>query len=306
MIGAVVVAAGMSSRMGDFKPMLSLGELTISRRLITSLKQAGVDRIVVICGYRAEDLEHHLADMGLVFLRNENYESTDMFESAKIGLSYLGDKCEGLLFTPVDIPLFHADTARTLMESSSRIAIPTYGGKDGHPIFIRDDAIERILKYSGEGGLRGAIECSGYEIERIELSDPGILHDADTPKDYEELLKLHNRQLVRPVLSLSLRKEKLLVDEKIAMLLELIHETSSVSEACKRMQLSYSSGWNIINRLEAQLGYKTVERKRGGREGSGSKLTARGIALTDNYRRLEKELQEIAEQKYREIFKESV
>lgn len=63
MIGAVVVAAGMSSRMGDFKPMLSLGELTISRRLITSLKQAGVDRIVVICGYRAEDLEHHLADM---------------------------------------------------------------------------------------------------------------------------------------------------------------------------------------------------------------------------------------------------
>lgn len=192
------------------------------------------------------------------------------------------------------------------MESSSRIAIPTYGGKDGHPIFIRGDAIERILKYSGEGGLRGAIECSGYEIERIELSDPGILHDADTPKDYEELLKLHNRQLTRPVLSLSLRKEKLLVDEKIAMLLELIHETSSVSEACKRMQLSYSSGWNIINRLEAQLGYKTVERKRGGREGSGSKLTARGIALTDNYRRLEKELQEIAEQKYREIFKESV
>lgn len=306
MIGAVVVAAGMSSRMGSFKPMLSLGELTISRRLITSLKQAGVDRIVVITGFKAEELERHLADMGVVFLRNENYETTDMFESAKIGLSYLSDKCEGILFTPVDIPLFKADTARALMESSSEICIPTYGGKDGHPIYISSKAVEKLINYSGEDGLKGAIEYSGFEIDRTELRDPGILHDADTPKDYEILLKLHNRQLVRPVLSLSLRKEKLLVDEKIAMLLELIFETSFVSEACKRMQLSYSSGWNIINRLEAQLGYKTVERKRGGKEGSGSSLTERGIELVEKYRRLEKELQETAEQKYREIFKESI
>ena len=140
MIGAVVVAAGISSRNSSFKPMLMLGELTISRRLITSLKQAGVDRIVVITGFKANELERHLADMGVVFLRNENYESTDMFESAKIGLSYLSDKCEGILFTPVDIPLFKADTARALMESSSEISIPTYGGSDGHPIFIRADA----------------------------------------------------------------------------------------------------------------------------------------------------------------------
>lgn len=306
MIGAVVVAAGMSSRMGRFKPMLSLGELSISRRLITSLKQAGVDRIVVICGYKADDLERHLADMGLVFLRNENYESTDMFESAKIGLRYLRGKCGGLLFTPVDIPLFHAETAKRLMESASEIAIPTYKGKEGHPIFISAGAIEKILRYAGNEGLKGAVESSGFKIERIERSDPGILHDADTPKDYEELLKLHNSQLTRPVLSLSLRKEKLLIDGKIAMLLELVLETNSVSEACKRMQLSYSSGWNIINRLEGQLGFKVVERKRGGREGSRSKMTARGIELIDKYRRLEKELQETAGQKYREIFKESV
>lgn len=306
MTGAVVVAAGMSSRMGSFKPMLSLGELTISRRLITSLKQAGVDRIVVISGFKADELERHLADMSVIFLRNENYEITDMFESAKIGLGYLSDKCERILFTPVDIPLFQADTARELIKSSSEIVIPTYEGKDGHPILISSEAVKRLMGYSGEGGLKGAIEFSGYEIERIEFSDPGILHDADTPKDYEKLLKLHNRQLARPVLSLSLQKEKLLIDEKTAMLLELVAETSSVSKACKRMQLSYSSGWNIINRLEEQLGYKTVERNRGGRDGSGSRLTERGTRLVEKYRRLEKELQETAEQKYREIFKESI
>ena len=98
-IGAVIVAAGMSSRMGDFKPMLNIGSISIAQRIVATFHQAGVERIVVVTGYNAQQLERHLANNGIVFLRNENYASTQMFDSAKIGLSYLKDKCDRILFT---------------------------------------------------------------------------------------------------------------------------------------------------------------------------------------------------------------
>ena len=94
---ALIVAAGMSSRMGDFKPMLNIGSISISRRVIASLQQAGGDKIVMVTGYNAVQLERHLSGLGIVFLRNEQYASTQMFTSAGIGLSYLKDKCDRLL-----------------------------------------------------------------------------------------------------------------------------------------------------------------------------------------------------------------
>ena len=67
-VGAVVVAAGMSSRMGDFKPMLNIGAISIAQRVIATLRQAGAQYIVVVTGFNADALEHHLAGNGLVFL----------------------------------------------------------------------------------------------------------------------------------------------------------------------------------------------------------------------------------------------
>jgi len=109
-VGAVITAAGMSSRMGDFKPMLSIGSISVAQRVIATLQQAGVFQIVVVTGYNADVLEKHLAKSGVIFLRNEDYKNTEMFDSACIGLNYLKNKCNRVLFTPVDIPLFRADT----------------------------------------------------------------------------------------------------------------------------------------------------------------------------------------------------
>ena len=98
--GALIVAAGMSSRMGDFKPMLNIGSISIAQRVIATFQQAGVEKIVMVTGYNAAALERHLAGNGVVFLRNENFETTQMFDSARIGLAYLRDKCDRVLFTP--------------------------------------------------------------------------------------------------------------------------------------------------------------------------------------------------------------
>ena len=278
-IGALIVAAGMSSRMGQFKPMLNIGSISVAQRVIATLSQSGVSKIVMVTGYNATILERHLSGNGIIFLRNDHYETTQMFDSVKIGLRYLLDKCDKVLFTPVDVPLFTSRTVKTILDSGAPLACPMCEGRQGHPILIDNGLIPEILNDCGEMGLKGAMDRCSVPLRRIDVDDPGTIHDADTPEDFSQLVDYHNSQLVRPVVSVSLNKEKPFFDSKIAMLLMLVDETKSVRAASQRMQLSYSSCWNIIRTLENQLNYTLIERSQGGAGGSQSRLTDRGRAL---------------------------
>ena len=297
-IGALIVAAGMSRRMGEFKPMLSIGSISVAQRVVATLSQAGVSKIVMVTGYNAVVLERHLAGNGIIFLRNEDYEHTQMFDSVKIGLRYLLDKCDRVLFTPVDVPLFTAGTVRSILDSGAELACPMCQGKQGHPILIANRLIPEILNDCGEQGLKGAMDRCSEPLHRIDVADFGTIKDADTPEDFSELLDYHNSQLVRPVVSVSLNKEKPFLDSKIAMLLMLVDETKSVRAAGNRMQLSYSSCWNIIRTLESQLSYTLIERTQGGAGGSQSRLTERGRLLLERYTAYEKKLKEVAAELY--------
>lgn len=303
---AIIVAAGMSSRMGDFKPMLNIGSISIAQRIVANFHQAGVDKIVMITGYNAITLERHLSGNGIIFLRNENYETTQMFDSAKIGLEYLKDKCDRILFTPVDIPLFTSATVRTLIESGAELACPVCEGQQGHPILIAARLVDNILSDSGEGGLKGAISRCGAELREIEVEDAGVLHDADTPEDYRALLNMHNAQLVRPVLNVSLAKEMPFFDEKIAMLLSLVDETSSVRTACQRMQISYSTGWNIIRTMESQFSRTLIERSQGGAGGGQSRLTEDGRQLIEAFNRFSAALKQAANELFDSYFEDKL
>lgn len=305
-IGAVIVAAGMSSRMGDFKPMLNIGSISIAQRIVATFHQAGVTKIAVVTGYNAPLLERHLSNSGLVFLRNEDYASTQMFDSAKIGLAYLRDKCERILFTPVDIPLFTAMTVTELIESGAELCCPVCEGRTGHPLLIASSLVDAILADSGEGGLQGAIARCGAEMVQIPVEDPGVLHDADTPADYKALLQFHNEQLIRPELSVSLSREKPFFDEKTAMLLALVDETRSVRSACQRMQISYSTGWNIIRALESQLHFPLLERSQGGASGGESRLTEKGKRLLGCYERFSEELRQQASALFEQYFRDEL
>ena len=301
---ALIVAAGMSSRMGSFKPMLNIGSISIAQRVVATFAQAGVDKIVMITGFNATMLERHLAGNNIIFLRNENYETTQMFDSVKIGLDYLRGKCDRVLFTPVDIPLFTAETVKKLLDTDAKLACPVCDGQTGHPLMISGTLLENILSDSGEGGLKGAVDRCGASCVHIPVDDSGTVHDADTPEDFSALLKLHNSQLIRPVLTVSLSKEKPFFDSRIATLLTLVDETNSVRAAGQRMQLSYSSCWNIIRTLEGQLNYSLIERSQGGSQGSSSVLTEQGRLLLERYNAYSKAVRAQAEALYDDYFKD--
>lgn len=299
---ALIVAAGMSTRMGQFKPMLSIGSISVAQRVVASLHQAGISKIVMVTGCNAIALERHLAGNGIIFLRNDRYETTQMFDSAKIGLEYLQDKCHRIVFTPVDVPLFTAATVRALLASGETLACPVYDGQQGHPILLSAGLIPQILADSGEGGLRGALDRCSAAMALIPVNDPGTLQDADTPEDFSALLDYHNSQLLRPVIHVSLCRERLFFDNKIAMLLMLVDETKSVRAAGQRMQLSYSSCWNMIHTLESQLNYTLIARSQGGAGGSTSVLTPQGRQLLERFARYEQRLRELAEELYPAYF----
>ena len=300
--GAVVVAAGMSSRMGDFKPMLSIGEISVAQRVVATLRQAGAERVVVVTGYNADELERHLSKSGAVFVRNEEYRTTEMFDSALIGLKYIRGKCDRILFTPVDVPLFTAATVRELLDSGVELACPVCGGQRGHPILMSPDVVDRLLRDSGEDGLKGALGRCGVPMTLVDVPDPGILHDADTPEDYRQLLELHNSQLVRPVLQVSVARQLTFLDGRVAMMLQLIGETGSVREACQRIQMSYSSGWNAIRTLENELGFTVVSRTQGGARGGSSSITKEGAELLKRYEGFRRELCAEADRLFEKYF----
>ena len=191
---ALITAAGMSSRMGAFKPMLGMGRNSVTGQIVATFQEAGVRDIVVITGFHAGDLESHLSGNGIVFLRNENYKTTEMFDSVCIGLRYLEGRYGRILFSPADVPLFTAATVRTLLESDAPLAVPVCRSRAGHPVLIAGRLIPSILGDSGEGGLRGALSRCGESFTYVPVDDPGILLDADTPEDYRRLLAYRQRQ----------------------------------------------------------------------------------------------------------------
>lgn len=281
--GAVIVAAGMSSRMGDFKPMLKIGKISIIQRIITNFQQANVFPIVVVTGYRAKELEKHIAKMGVICIRNQEYEHTQMYDSVRQGFSFIADKCDRTFFTPVDIPLFTMDTLKRLLLTDNDVVKPVCEGVDGHPILIKSAVLSKILALPGETSLKGALKKCGSETTLLQVKDQGILYDVDTPEQYRELVERHNRQLFRPYVEISLMREKKLFDRQTATLLHAVQYAGTVKDACEKVGISYSKGWSIIAALEENLGYALIDRQPGGKSGGGSSLTEKGKALLCRY-----------------------
>lgn len=185
---AMIVAAGLSSRMGKLKALLPVGGEPMIRLTAKKLLEADAEEIVAVTGYRREEIEAALAGLPVRFAHNENYAVTQMFDSVKLGLRAVPEEYGRVLSCPVDCPSFQTDTARQLLEIWGDFVTPLYNGKAGHPIVIDRSAFPAVLAYEGEGGLRGAMEQEGLFTRYLAVNDGGILADVDTPRDYETLL----------------------------------------------------------------------------------------------------------------------
>lgn len=181
---AVILAAGYSSRMGDFKPLMDIRGKSVAGRIIMAFRRAGIERIIVVGGFRGDELKESLSG-SVCFVLNDDYDD-GMFTSIRKGtetVKSLND-IDGFFLTPVDTPLLTEDVMEKLLECDGKsFTVPLYMGKKGHPLYVPAEHIDEILAHDGTNGLKGVTEK--YSFERVETGDISCVLDMDTPDDFK-------------------------------------------------------------------------------------------------------------------------
>jgi CTP:molybdopterin cytidylyltransferase MocA len=190
-VAVLILAAGMSSRMGQLKALLPIEREAVIERLVSVFRQNDV-QVFIVTGYRSQDMVQALKNREVTFVENPKYE-LGMFTSVQAGVRALQPAIEAFFVMPVDIPLVKSETIKSLIneynQNPGKIIYPVFGGKRGHPPLIPRNFVPVIVHWSKEGNLRDVlISYSNLALE-VEVNDKGILIDIDTLVDYESLLK---------------------------------------------------------------------------------------------------------------------
>ena len=200
---AVILAAGRSSRMGDFKPLLPLGDSTFAGQLADLFRSAGAEALLFVTGREADCLEKAMNGPSVFFRRNAEYASTDMFASVKIGLNGILEEsgAEAVFVGPVDDPLITPFTVHALLDAldghpDKDFFLPVYRGKTGHPVLIRRNEIPALLKWDGNGGLKGYLNQRSSAVHLADVPDPAIRMDADDHDAYDALREYGEKRAI--------------------------------------------------------------------------------------------------------------
>lgn len=195
-ISAIILSGGYSSRMGEPKALLRLGETSVLERTASIFHDNGVHSINVITGHGHEAIETAAADSGLNTVFNPGYDK-GMFSSVLSGVRALPEDCKAFFIIPVDNALVRRGTVKLVLEaadSGRNIIFPCFKGECGHPPLISSSLTPDILSHNDEGGLRRVLEnyasANPEKVLELEVPDRHILFDMDTPELYAQAQRL--------------------------------------------------------------------------------------------------------------------
>jgi len=175
--------------MGAFKPLLPFGSTTVIERVIATIREAGVETVRVVVGWRADRLIPVLERSGVPWVMNERY-AEGMYGSVQTGVQSLPAGVSAFFLLPGDMPLVQGATLiRLIADWYARpggIRYPCHEGKRGHPPLIAGTYIYEILRETPSSGLRELLARHTQNAREIECGDPGILTDLDTPDEYRQ------------------------------------------------------------------------------------------------------------------------
>lgn len=192
MISAILLAAGESRRMGEFKQLLRLDDKTFVEHCVDNLLGSRVSEVIVVTGHRESEVRSALGDRPVRFAHNADYQS-GMASSIKCGVQAAAETARACVLALVDQPRIGIGVINRVIETYEKmrtmIVIPTYEGKNGHPILFDLRLREEILTMDLEQGLRQVVRAHPDEIVRIEANTGAVLEDCDLPEDYERMLR---------------------------------------------------------------------------------------------------------------------
>ena len=200
MLTGVVLAAGKAKRMGELKQLLDWGnQNTILGKTVDNLLAAKIvdEELKIVVGaekekvikYLREKYSTELKSGDLKIVENENYQK-GMMSSVKKALTELPASNQYLLFTLADKPFIAPEIFSEFYQKcrkiDPKIFRPEYQGVKGHPVIIKNELKEKVLKLKGKKGLRNLFKLMPENIYHYHCNYREIIIDLDYKKDYEK------------------------------------------------------------------------------------------------------------------------
>ena len=198
MICAMVLAAGLSRRMGVQKLLLPFGGKTVITHIVDQLLVSNAGEIHVVVGHRAESIREELSSRNVSIVSNPDYKS-GMLSSVRCGLKSLPEKCRAVMVVLGDQPTITAELIDQMVQSfeaiEKTILVPLYNDKRGHPIIFSKHYCDEILTQFDDVGLRGLLHAHPGEVSELKVSTSAVLCDMDCPEDYRKALTLFENNM---------------------------------------------------------------------------------------------------------------
>ncbi len=190
MHAAIVLAAGLSRRMGTQKMLLPFGDTTVIGRVVDQLLRSTVDEIYVVVGHEAARVAEELAARPVHLVINPDYRA-GMLSSVRCGIEALPPACEAVMVVLGDQPSITAELVdamlRAFAATDQGILVPVFNGRRGHPLLVAASYREEILSHYDDLGLRGLLQAHPDDVCPFSVSTSQVLLDMDYPEDYRRL-----------------------------------------------------------------------------------------------------------------------
>lgn len=185
----VLLAAGMSRRVGQLKQTLDWSGKSILRHTATTLLDAGLTPVLVVLGHERERLTDELYGLDVVVVKNADYHK-GMFSSVQAGLSALPGNVSRCAICLVDQPGIEPDVIRRLVrvsnEHSAAVVIPRHQGQTGHPVIVTREVIQASLAAEPAATLRDVLAGFANRTRYVDVETDSVVCDIDTLDDYEQ------------------------------------------------------------------------------------------------------------------------
>jgi molybdenum cofactor cytidylyltransferase len=189
LVGAIVLAAGASTRMGTNKMLLEFEGEPLVRRAVRRVQAAGAACIVVVLGHEPERVRTALAGMPCDFATNPDYIGPTS-GSLHAGLRKLPDECEAVVVMLGDMVHVTSAMVRAVVSAAGQgdpaLVVSRYGGVTAPPLLFRRSLFTELLMWTGEGCGKAVVRAHAHEAVYMDWPE-SALADVDTPQDYAAL-----------------------------------------------------------------------------------------------------------------------
>jgi len=190
-VTAIILAAGLSSRMGNPKMLLEWKGKTVLDTVLHTVTQSKVSNTILVYGAFSTEILKIAGKYPVEAVFNPGYTNGSMLLSLQTGLIAIKESMDGIMIILGDQPVLKASTIDQVISDFQRtrmkVVIPSYAMRRGHPWLIDQSLVKEILNLEEPGTLRDFLGNHQSDIFYTEVDDPNILADMDTPEDYQNL-----------------------------------------------------------------------------------------------------------------------